>query len=193
LLDLRGCGRLACRRWVGKWYTSGVKRLVALLLCLVPTACGYGFVRYSGGFEGVETVAIVTPLNDSYDAGVEFMVADALRREFLRRRAPKLVSNPDRADLVISGRVLPIRATSRSFSSVVLALEYELVLDVQLLARRSDGTEVPIDPRATRESERYLASADSEALRKNREEALRQASNVLAGRVYDALYETLAP
>ena len=120
-------------------------------------------------------------------------MADALRREFLRRRAPRLVPDPDRADLVISGRVLPVRATSRSFSSVVLALEYELVLSVQLLARRSDGTEIPIDPAATRESERYLASADSEALRKNREEAIRQASNVVAGRVYDALYETLTP
>jgi hypothetical protein len=170
-----------------------VKHALALLIGLVAISCGYGLVRYSGGFGAIKTVAIETPRNDSYDAGVEFIVADALRREFLRRRAPRLISEPDRADLVISGRVLPIRATSRSFSSVLQALEYELVLDVQLLARRSDGSEVPIDPRVTQESERYLASADSEALRKNREEALRQASNLLAGRVYDALYETLAP
>lgn len=168
-------------------------RVLAVLLCLLPTACGYGLVRYGGGFGDVKTVAIETPLNDSYDAGVEYIVADALRREFLRRRAPRLVLDPNRADLVISGRVLPVQATSRSFSSVILVLEYELVLEVELLARRSDGSTVPIDPRATRESERYLASADSEALRKNREEALRQVSSVLAGRVYDALYETLAP
>ena len=48
-----------------------------------------------------------------------------------------------------------------------------------------------IDPRTTRETERYLASADVEALQKNRQEALRQAAALLAGRVYDALYETL--
>jgi hypothetical protein len=170
-----------------------VKRLLAVLLCVAPISCGYGLVRYSGGFGEVKTVAIETPRNDSYDAGVEYIVADALRREFLRRRAPRLVSDPDSADLVISGRVRPIHASGRSFSSVVLALEYELVLDVQLLARRSDGSVVPIDPRAMRESEGYLASAESEALRKNREEALRNASSVMAGRVYDALYETLAP
>ena len=39
----------------------------------------------------------------------------------------------------------------------------------------------------------YLASADAEALRKNREEALRRLATVLAGRVYDALYESLVP
>ena len=33
--------------------------------------------------------------------------------------------------------------------------------------------------------------AHAEALRKNREEALRRAAQVLAGRVYDALYATM--
>ena len=160
---------------------------------LLLSGCGYGMVRYGGGLGEVRTVAIDTPRNDSYEAGIEFVVADALRREFLRRRAPRVVKDPDAADLVLSGSVLPIRAGSRSFSSVVQALEYEVVLEVDLQARRSDGSEVPIDRRAMRESERYLASADSEALRKNRSEALRQAANLMAGRVYDALYESLAP
>ena len=95
------------------------------------------------------------------------------------------------ADLVISGRVLPIWASARSFSSVVQALEYELTLALELHVTKADGSEVAIDPRATRETERYLASADVEALHKNRQEALRQAAALLAGRVYDALYETL--
>ena len=92
---------------------------------------------------------------------------------------------------MISGRVLPIQASSRSFSSVILALEYELTLALELHATKADGTELVIDPRATSETERYLASADVEALHKNRQEALRQAAALLAGRVYDALYETL--
>lgn len=171
-----------------------MRRLAAALVPLLLAGCGYGLVRYHKGLgPDVRTVAITTPRNDSYEAGVEYLVADALRREFLRRKGPKLVSDPNVADLVITGRVLPVVATSRSFSSVVLALEYEITLSVQLSARRSDGTSVPIDSRATRESERYLASADSEALRKNRQEALRECANVVAGRVYDALYETLAP
>jgi len=153
--------------------------------------CGYAFVRYGGGLGEVRSVAVNTPRNDSYEPGVEFVVADALRREFLRRRGVRLVENPHEADLVLSGRVLPIRARGRSFSSVILALEYELTLALDLKATKADGSEVEIDPRALRETERYLASADVEALNKNRQEALRQAAALLAGRVYDALYETL--
>ncbi|MFB3066498.1 MAG: beta-ketoacyl synthase N-terminal-like domain-containing protein [Planctomycetota bacterium] len=44
-----------------------------------------------------------------------------------------------------------------------------------------------LDPNALRTSEIYLASGDVESSRKNREEALRRLSSVLAGRVHDAL------
>jgi len=138
-------------------------------------------------------VAVDTPENASYEAGVEFIVADALRSEFLRRRAVKLVEDPSQADLVLEGKVLPIQAVGQSFSSVVLSLEYELTLAVDLHALRRDGSEVALGPRVLKESERYLASADPEVLSKNRDEAMRRAAQVLAERVYDALYVSLTP
>jgi outer membrane lipopolysaccharide assembly protein LptE/RlpB len=168
-------------------------RGAAAIFCLLLAGCGYSLVQYHGGLGDVRSVAVNTPRNDSYEAGVEYIVADALRREVLRRGGVDLVEDPSRADLILSGRVLEIQAGARSFSSVVLALEYELTLSLELRATRADGTELAIDRRALRESERYLASADAEALRKNREEALRQVAAVLAGRVYDSLYETLTP
>jgi hypothetical protein len=76
---------------------------------------------------------------------------------------------------------------------VVLALEYELTLRVELHATRADGSAVDVDSRALNETERYLASADVEAQRKNRDEALRRAASVVASRVYDALAVKLAP
>ena len=161
------------------------------LVCWVALGCGYSLVRYDGGLGEVRSVAVDTPRNDSYEPGLEFVVADALRREFLRRRGARLVEDPSGADLVLSGRVLPIRVTSRSFSSIVQSLEYEVTLSLDLRVARSDGTEVEVDSRALRETERYLASADVEAMRKNRQEALRRAAKLLAGRVYDALYESL--
>jgi hypothetical protein len=170
-----------------------VARGVSLLalVCSIALGCGYSLVRYQGGLGDVRSVAVDTPRNDSTEPGLEFIVADALRREILRRRGARLVEDPERADLVLSGRVLPIRVTSRSFSSVVQSLEYEVTLALDLQAARSDGSVLEIDSRALRESERYLASADAEAMLKNRQEALRRAAKLLAGRVYDALYESL--
>jgi hypothetical protein len=89
--------------------------------------------------------------------------------------------------------VLPIETSSTSFSSVVLALEYQVSLALELAARRRDGSEIPLDRRSLRETERYLASADVEALRRNREEALRRVAGLLAVRVHDEVFELVAP
>jgi hypothetical protein len=72
---------------------------------------------------------------------------------------------------------------------VVFTLEYELVLTLDLEARRSDGTPLPIGPRSLQEAEFYLASADVEATRKNRDEAIRRLTKVLAQRVHESLLE----
>ncbi|MDJ0853026.1 MAG: LPS assembly lipoprotein LptE [Myxococcota bacterium] len=163
------------------------------LACVAVMGCAYSLVRYQGGLGDVRSVAVDTPSNDSSEPGLEFVVADALRRELLRRRAARVVEDPNTADLVLSGRVKGLSARGRSFSSVTLAVEYEFTLTLDLVASRPDGSKVPIDSRSLRETERYLASADVEAQRKNRLEAVRHVANVLAGRVVDTLQETLRP
>jgi outer membrane lipopolysaccharide assembly protein LptE/RlpB len=160
---------------------------------LLLSGCGYSLVRTSGGLGDVHSVAVETPSNDSAEAGVEFLVADALRREFLQRGAVRLVENPATADLVLGGRVSSLQARARSLTSTSQALEYQVTLALDLEATRRDGRDVPLGARSLHETERYLASADAEAMGKNREEALRRLAQVLAGRVYDALYTSLLP
>lgn len=167
--------------------------LVLVAVFLAAPGCGYRFVRYDGGLDGVHRVAIRTLENDSYEPGVEFVVSDALRREFLRRGAVEVTEDLRGADLVLSGTVDQVSVEARSFSSVVLAMEFQLTLGLDIDAVRSDGTELPLDARALRETERYFASADVEATRKNRSEAVRRLAALLAGRVHDALDEALAP
>ncbi len=168
-----------------------VPTLVALLVAV--SGCGYSLVRYGGALGDVRAVAVSTPSNESYEPGIEFMVADALRREILRRRGVRLVNDPEQADLVLQGAVLPVLSSTAAFSTATLAIEYEITLALSLEAIRPGKEPVEIDPLALQESERYLASADVQATRKNREEALRRAASVVAERVYDSLYETLVP
>ncbi len=168
-------------------------RIAGLLLLLCTTACGYRFVRYDSGLGDVRTVAIQTLRNDSFEPGVERVVTDALLREFLRRGGVRVVEDPGRADLVLSGAVLPLLTHAQSLSAAVFVLEEQVALSLALEARRGDGTLVPLHASAQNESEVYLVSADVEATRKNREEAIRRLAGVLAGRVHDALAEGLAP
>lgn len=162
--------------------------MVMLSLSLVVFA-GCGYTWAGAGLGGAGSIAVRTPANESYEPGLELMVADALRREVLRRDGGALIEDPARADLVISGRVLPVDRRARSFSATVLALEEEVALSLELEAVRRDGSRVALPEGALRETERYLTSADIEAHRKNREEAMRRLAGLLASRFFDALGE----
>ena len=170
----------------------GLVAWVGLAAVAGLAGCGYQFVRYGRSLRDVKTLAIRTPRNDSYEPGIEYVVAEALREEAIRRGALRLLESPGAADVRLGGSVLPIETVRAAVSSVVMALEYEVTLKLDLDVTRRDGTRVPLDARLLFESERYLASADVEATRKNRTEALRRLAHVLAGRVMDVLLESLA-
>lgn len=168
---------------------------LALLVVAVAVAAGcsgYRVVRASEGLGPVKRVAVQTLHNNSYEPGLELMVTDALRREFQRRGGATLVSDPAQADLVLAGAVLQLETTARSFSSIAFALEYQVQMQLALTATRADGSVVMVDPNALYEWELYLTSADVEAGRKNRDEALRRLSAVIASRVRESLAERLA-
>jgi hypothetical protein len=170
------------RRWLA---TAGI--------ALAVSACGYRFVRHEVVSGEHRRVAFQALRNDSFEPGLESLVNEALRREFLRRGALHVVEDPGGADLVIGGAVLPVLWSTRSFSSVNFAIEYEIVLRLRLEVTRPGGEKVLLDPTALTDSELYLASADVEVTRKNREEALRRVASAVAERVHDVLVETATP
>ncbi len=166
---------------------------VAALAALFSSGCGYQFVRYADALGDARRVAIQGFRNDSFEPGVDSLLTDAFVREFLRRGALEVIDDPAAADLVLSGVVRDVAIHQRSFSSVAFALEYEVRLRVQVAIERADGTKLQVDESVLNETERYLASADVEVSRTNRQEALRRLSGVLASRVHDALFERASP
>ncbi len=167
--------------------------MASAIIQLAASGCGYQLIHYDEPLENVGSVAIRTFVNESYEPGVEFVVADALRQEFLRRGAVALVDEAVDADLVVSGVVEPLVTRTRSFSSIALALEWEVTLRLAVDAEWSDGTRMRLDEDGTQATERYLASADIEATRKNRDEAIRTLASGLAAHVHDMLYELYLP
>jgi len=168
---------------------------LALSACAVLAMAGcsnYRVVRTNEALGPVRRVAVQTLQNHSFEPGLEIMVSDALRREFQRGGGIAVVGDPAQADLVVSGTVLDLVTSARSFSSVAFGLEYQVELRLALSARRTDGTLIAIDPNAMRDWELYLTSSDVEAERKNRDEALRRLSMVLAERTREFLSDRLS-
>jgi hypothetical protein len=164
-------------------------RLVSLFvgLLVIGSGCGYQVVGYRSASQESVRISIRTLANDTLEPGVELMVSDALRREFLRAGRIRLVEESVGADYAVSGRVRALDTSSRSFSSGVRALEFTLSMALQIDVDGRRGKRLELDRFALQESEIYLASADVEVSRKNREEATRRLAAVLAGRVYDEI------
>lgn len=163
--------------------------LLTLLVAL--SGCGYALVDYPQRGEAV-AIAVQTFENESYEPGYEIVVADALRREVARRGAMRLVNDPGGAEVLLRGRIADIATAGRSFSSVVSTIEFSIGVNLDVEVVRP-GTEIGIDRRALRARENYLASADIEVERKNREEALRKIAVQLAGRIHDVIWEVAPP
>ena len=142
-------------------------------------------MRYSEALPGIERVAISGFSNETMEAGIDSLVTDAITREFMQRGALRLVDEPGAADLVMTGLVTEVDTRNRSYSSVAFALEYEVRLQISVTLERKDGTKILFDGPSLGETERYLASADVETTRTNREEALRRLAGILAARVHE--------
>lgn len=182
------------------WIRAVRARVSRAVLCvlmgslgLCQTGCGYAFVRPSQGVAGAHTVAVEGFANETIQPGLDSLMTGALRRELARRGALRLVRDPRAADLVISGTVAAVSTSSRSFSSVQFALEYEVRVSLTARVQRRDGATIKLGPRVLSASDRYLSSADVEISRTYREEALRRVTDVLAGRIADALLASQAP
>ncbi|MGB0621068.1 MAG: LPS assembly lipoprotein LptE [Myxococcota bacterium] len=163
--------------------------LAATVLSLLAIGCGYRSVGAPAsrafGAEAKATVAVVALRNDTPEPWLDRVVTDALRRELGLRGAIRLESDPNVADYVLRGRVLPLGVRSNSFSSFVVALEYQVTLSLELEVLRREGDVIRLPARSLSESDVYLASQDIEVTRTNRLEALRHLSDVIATRVAD--------
>jgi len=163
-----------------------------LAVAAALAGCGYSRVAYPKSREQSLSVAVQVFENRSFDPGYENVVADALKEEFARRGALRLTRSPETADVVLRGVVQNVGTGRRSFSSVVLTLEYSVNVALEIELQRP-GTEIGIDRRVLREDDTYLASADIEVTRRNRQEALRRIASLLATRIHDVVFEVAPP
>lgn len=166
--------------------------LSALLALLLAGGCGYQLDRAAKNPDA-QSVAVRPVRNDSFEPGIEVLLTDALRQEVLRRGGMRLVDRPGAADFVVGGIIEPLQTQATSVSSVSAALEQQVAMTVEFSVRRRDGSEVALAVPALEEWELYLQSADIEASRKNRDEALRRLVSVLATRFHEQLEASLEP
>jgi len=141
----------------------------------------------SGATRPATRIAVLALTNDSPEPWLDRILTDAMRRELGTRGGFDFVNDPNRADLLVRGRIRGVDTVSKSFSRFVSALEYGVTLQLDLEVVLAAGDVVRLDPAMLSESDVYLASADIEVTRSNRLEVLRHLSDLLASRVADSI------
>ncbi len=160
-------------------------RLAACIAAVLLVSCGY---RFAGGQPfpyGIKKIAVEVLKNRTGEPGLENTITNDLIYE-LNRSGQVAVSEPDKADAVISGtiRQLGVRSVSRSGILTSEAERVYITLDLRLVGKdgkvlwKGDGIE---------EDEAYAVAADKLATESNRRRAIKNLSVRLSQKIYNRI------
>ena len=154
--------------------------VVGSMALTAAVGCSYRLAASGAAPVGVR---VQTLTNDSIEPGIGLTLAGTLRREIERTAGFRLTEASGPSTYSVSGHVRSVETFGRTFTPGILAIEYTVTVQLDLVLVGPGNVRLPVDPFAQRASEIYLASGDLQISQKNREEALRRVSMLLADRL----------
>ena len=160
-----------------------------ILLLLLGTGCRYRF-----GGEGfgpspeIRSIAIPTFINETYEAGIETIVTNALLRELIKDRRVKVVGE-DEADAIMEGRIKSFTISSVAYDQTGMVLEYRTWVALDVILKRNKKGEVLWSKRGLLESDVYRVSSDVLLTEAGKERAIQNIATELARRIRRRLFE----
>jgi hypothetical protein len=155
----------------------------------VGTGCGY---RLGGEGFGpspeIRSIAIPTFINETYEAGIETIVTNALLRELIKDRRVKVVGE-DEADAIMEGTVTSLSTSSVAYDPTGVVLEYRTWVSLDVMVKRHKRGEVLWSRRGLTESDVYRVSSDVLFTEAEKERAIRKIAEEFAKRIRRRLFE----
>ena len=149
---------------------SSRSRFIAIFgFCILAASCGYRPVGRGELTTGTERPTLAIPLfdNRSTEIGLESLFANTFIETFSRSQALRLVGRPEKADLVLEGKISSVAYSSVAYFDINRSLVRRVTIRIEvLLTRRSTGKVVWKDQGIVQED--YVSDQtyqESEALR----------------------------
>lgn len=138
----------------------------ALVLLIGLTAAGCGFYSFSGATipEGYQTIAIV-PVENATTAPVDNLdgeLTNLLNARFVERTRLRLETNPNAADVVLTGRLTGYSDESATVSGDAVATRNEVNVRAEIQYRASANDSLLIDKTYTQSETYDLAGGPAE-------------------------------
>jgi outer membrane lipopolysaccharide assembly protein LptE/RlpB len=166
---------------------SWSRTIAVLAAATLAAGCGYRFQGQARGLPGgATTIAVPVLDNPTLEPELGPLLAAAIRDQFLRTRAVRLVPTGD-AEAVLRGRVSRFEADTVAFDPQGLAVEYRATLTLDLVLTDRAGDRILWADREVTRTDTYRASSDPLVTEANRREAVRRIAADLGRSVRDRI------
>ena len=156
--------------------------LVALLLEVLFSACGYHFAEVSGFPGDTERLFVKVLENKTQETGAENILTAAILNELTLRKTDELARSIDDADVVLSGAVDLVTIKTIASSASTVASERQVTVSIDLKLTKKDGS-VVWAAKDLSDFEAYLVETDTQQTDANRRTAIGVLSKRIAQRV----------
>jgi Lipopolysaccharide-assembly len=161
---------------------------VILMVCLVwVTACGYRFAGSGGPPQGVEKLFIELIENKTTEPGVDILITNGLKNEFIQKYRGVLVDR-DVATAVLSGVLVGIRTETVARRGALNSLERRVYMTLDLTMKSSDREQIWFARGITTSDTYSVTTGDKEATEENKRNVLQD----LARRIAEISFNRLA-
>jgi len=157
------------------------------MLVFVLSSCGY---RLRGTQElkpGLNTVAIMPVINNTFESQIENDLYNALVDEFAQSKNLSVVDVAN-ADLLVAATVVAVENYSISYSQDDKTYEYRVVMTIDAEVKEKAGDKILWRRSGLQEVEEYKASTEPLTIDRRKQVALRRICKVLAEDIHDGLF-----
>jgi hypothetical protein len=167
-------------------------RMIGLLGMGLVCGCGYGFRGAVNNLPPeIKAVHIPVFANNTNEAGIEVIFANALIYEFTRGGSVGVASEAN-AQGIIYGKIKSAAVDSVIFtsqSSQTQSVDRKVTVILEIIFRRTDNQKILWQNLDMIRSENFRVGGDPNQTDRNREEALRKISKDLSERIYSSILE----
>ena len=155
---------------------------ITLLCFLLPMGCGYQMVgKETHVPPGLNSVAIPTFKNETFEPGIEIPFTQAFLKEFILDRRVQVVSRAE-ADSILEGIIKDFSIYSVSYDKSGFVMEYQTDVILDLTLKKRTG-EVIWEEKDFSEKRWFRASSDVLINESNKAAALQRIGRLVAERI----------
>lgn len=163
------------------------KKFIPILCVLLVTSCGYQMVgKETHVPPGLNSIAIPTFKNETFEPGIEIILTQAILREFIQDRRVNVVGRAE-ASCVLEGTVKFFTISSVSFDKSGFALEYQTHVALNLALKDRTGKVLWQENDFT-ERTWFRASSSGLINEANKQAAIQEAASLIAGRIRNRFF-----